>query len=174
MAFVEHIKYIDFRSMFYFFFNCMKVSSGRELLKLIWSGLLPLKFCLVQSVSCHCGKAGYITGMSITRVWREYNKRLRFNKSNKHRNLLLSACCSFYKLRRIGKDSGAVILVNPLNLEVFQLWHPLETAKTSMEKRSSKISEYFKCEWVAFLLWQEIFAVLLYVFPIASHFAECF
>lgn len=78
--------------------------------------------------------------------------RLRFNKSNKYTGMLLSVCCNFYKLGRKGKHSGAVILVNPLVLEVCQLWHPLETAKTSMEKRSSKISEYFKCEWVTSLL----------------------
>lgn len=73
--------------------------------------------------------------MSITRE--EYKQILRLNKSNTHRNMLLSACCNFYTIGRKGKDSGAVILVNPLVLEVYQLWHTLETAKTATEKRST-------------------------------------
>lgn len=63
--------------------------------------------------------------------------------------MLLSGCCHFYKIGRNWKDYGAIILVNPLILEVCKLGHPLETAKTSMEQRNSKIIEYFKCEWVA-------------------------
>ena len=47
---MEHIKCIDFRGMIFFLsFNCMKLSGGNELLKLIWSGLLPLKSLSVWS-----------------------------------------------------------------------------------------------------------------------------
>jgi len=47
---VEHMKCIDFRGIIFFlFFNHMKLSGGRGLLKFTWSGLLPLKRLSVWS-----------------------------------------------------------------------------------------------------------------------------
>lgn len=128
----------------------MKLSGGREILKLIWSGLLPLKSLSVWTNQSLVTVEKWDTFQICQLLeYEEEHKRLRFSKPATLRTMSLSGRCNFYKIGRNWKDYGARILVNPLILEVCKLKHPLETAKISMEQRNGKIVEYFKCEWVA-------------------------
>lgn len=128
----------------------MKLSGGREILKLIWSGLLPLKSLSVWTNQSLVTVEKWDTFQICQLLeYEEEHKRLRFSTSATLRTMSLSGRCNFYKIGRNWKDYGARILVKPLILEVCKLRYPLETAKISMEQRNGKIVEYFKCEWVA-------------------------